>query len=204
MRSPCVKLATAMVIRDPDEKEHLVDEARRQHYQDQPLLTSALTGGVIGAAIPSALTAFSQGRAGFNDPGQLAATSVLSGGIGAASGVGIEALGRVLTRLAGPTFNPRRFYRDQDPHRLNSALKVAPLGVSLLGSKFLLPWLLEQRAKQASAAPVMPPQQPPIMPAAPAAPTTTPATPGLATKPPPLPPNYFQYKPPVGIAGARG
>lgn len=72
--------------------------------------------------------------------------SLAGGGLGAVAGLGNEALGRILTRMAGPRFEPRRWARDQDPHRVNSALKVAPLGLSVLASRLLVPHLMKKEA----------------------------------------------------------
>lgn len=129
-------------VERPRDRRALVDEARDKHYQDVPFSTSALIGGGLGAIIPVALSAHKGKDINWHETGGNAA---LAGLLGAVSGVGVEGVNRLLTRTVGPRFNPRAWHRDQDPHRWNSLVRTAPLGVSLLGSKLLLPYLLDKK-----------------------------------------------------------
>lgn len=129
-------------VERPRDRRALVDEARDKHYQDVPFGTSALIGGGLGAIIPVALSAQKGKDINWHETGGNAA---LAGLLGAVSGVGVEGVNRLLTRTVGPHFNPRAWHRDQDPHRWNSLVRTAPLGVSLLGSKLLLPYLLDKK-----------------------------------------------------------
>ena len=140
------RAADNLQAHDPRDRRALVDEARDKHYQDVPFTTAALVGGVGGATIPVLLAAHNAAKAkapiDWQDTGSM---SAIAGLLGAVSGVGVEGVSRLLTRTAGPEFQPRRWHRDQDPHRWNSLIRTAPLGVSILGSKFLLPYLLGQK-----------------------------------------------------------
>jgi hypothetical protein len=124
------------------DRRALVDEAREKHYQDVPFGTSALIGAGLGATIPVALALHGDEQLDWRHTGGNAALGAL---LGAVSGVGVEGVNRLLTRTVGPEFKPGRWHRDQDPHRWNSLVRTAPLGVSLLGSKLLLPYLLDKK-----------------------------------------------------------
>lgn len=129
-------------VERPRDRRALVDEARDKHYQDVPFSTSALIGGGLGAIIPVALSAHKGKDINWHETGGNAA---LAGLLGAVSGVGVEGVNRLLTRTVGPRFNPRAWHRDQDPHRWNSLVRTAPLGVSILGSKMLLPMIMDKK-----------------------------------------------------------
>lgn len=142
---------TRVNVIGPDARRRLIQEAANQHYQDQPMVTAGLSGGVLGAVLGGAglplLTSILQDKpmySGMNSRDVMSA-SLAGGGLGAVAGLGNEALGRILTRMAGPNFEPRRWARDQDPHRFNSALKVAPLGLSVLASRLLVPHLMTKQ-----------------------------------------------------------
>lgn len=115
----------------------LLDEARARHYHDQPYSTAGLIGGGLGALAPWAVAALMAPDKLSGNPGELLQMSLASGVLGAGAGIGQEAVGRVLTRMVGPDFKPSRFRRDQDPHRLNSALKLAPVGAALFAGRLL-------------------------------------------------------------------
>lgn len=129
-------------IERPRDRRALVDEAREKHYQDVPYTTAALLGGGIGATIPTALALH---KGGDLDWRQVGGNATLAGLLGAVSGVGVEGVSRLLTRTVGPEFRPARWHRDQDPHRWNSLIRTAPLGVSILGSKMLLPMIMDKK-----------------------------------------------------------
>lgn len=122
-------LVVRMSARD---RQQAIEEARRKHYQDQPFLTSALTGTLGGAAAlglgAPALDSYMHGRP-FQASGSGAGVGAV---VGLLSGLLMEAAGRGMTRTVGPDFRPARWMRDQDPHRWNSALRLAPLGALLL------------------------------------------------------------------------
>lgn len=135
----------------PNSAQHrdaLVEEARKRHYQDLPWGTAALGGGLAGLGIPLALVGLTRPDL-FHQPSQLAGLLGATTLAGAGTGVGMEALGRVLTRAAGPSFEPKRWHRDQDPHRWNSAVRTAPLIAALLAGR-TIPTVL-QEIKQAGA-----------------------------------------------------
>lgn len=132
----------------------VVDEARQRHYQDQPFSTAALMGGAAGLAAPTALGLLLDHKAVLRNPMPYLHAGAVMSPLGAVTGVGAEAAGRLLTRGLGPGFDRRRWHRDQDPHRWNSALRTAPLVAALLAGR-ALPSLLQRmpelQGKQASA-----------------------------------------------------
>lgn len=116
----------------PEERDRLREEARRSHYQDQPYSTAALTGGVAGAILPALMSTLYHGPSKTWDefkahPGQMGAATALSSGVGMLAGPLAEAASRGFARLAGPSFDKRKWHRDQDPHRWNGALRLLPL-----------------------------------------------------------------------------
>lgn len=138
---PILEEKAPMTARPEDKKhrEALIDEARIRHYQDQPFGTSAMVGGGIGLSVPWVLAAIMAPKMYRNnaDISRLAQLSAAGGLVGTGTGLGAEALGRLLTRGFGPNFKPSQWHRDQDPHRWNSALRTAPIAVAALGGKAL-------------------------------------------------------------------
>jgi len=133
-------LERAPLTAAPNDKQHreaMIEEARVKHYQDQPFSSSAMIGGALGLGLPSVVAAFTDPGAFTRHPGRMLQYSLATGLTGMGAGLGSEALGRVLTRQFGPKFAPSRWHRDQDPHRWNTALRTAPLGVALLAGRTL-------------------------------------------------------------------
>jgi hypothetical protein len=98
-----------------------------------------MLGGGLGLSVPWVLAAIMAPKMYRNnaDIGRLAQLSAAGGLVGTGTGLGAEALGRLLTRGFGPNFKPSQWHRDQDPHRWNSALRTAPIAVATLGGKAL-------------------------------------------------------------------
>jgi hypothetical protein len=124
----------------PEDKKHreaLVAEAGRRHFQDQPFGTAAMVGGGVGVGMPLLLAAIANPSLYARDPGRLLQMAAAGGVVGTGAGLGVEAIGRLLTRNFGPQFRTSQWHRDQDPNRWNTALRAAPMAMAALAGRTL-------------------------------------------------------------------
>lgn len=131
-----IRLPTASL--QPASRREKVGEAAQKHYGDQPYRTAATVGGIIGLMAPSAISAIRHSDTFRERLPEIAGLSLLTGAGGMLGGVLTEGLSRTLARTVGPKFRPRYWQRDQDPHRWNPIVRLAPLALSSVLGRLLI------------------------------------------------------------------
>ena len=115
--------APVQVRTTPDAERVVVRDARSKHFQDQPYMTSALLGALMGGVGGGVIKSLATGEP---MPDLTWQSGLTGAGLGAVAGLANELMARGLVRTVGPEFKTKSWMRDQDPHRFNTALRATP------------------------------------------------------------------------------